>query len=74
MKKDYSVQILEKYTYELNKMAAQANDRKQYRKLVAMLRKMKKLDNGQKRVEQIVADWRMTYKNRPAMMDELNKL
>ncbi len=74
LKKDYSVQILEKYTYELNGMAVQANNRKQYKNLVAILRKMRKFDDGKQCVEQIVADWRMTYKKRPAMMEELNKL
>jgi hypothetical protein len=35
---------------------------------------MQKMKGGVKSVEQIVNEWKVKYKNRPAMMDELRKL
>ena len=40
----------------------------------ALLRKMQQMKGGSKLVEQLVAEWKIKYKNRPAMMDELRKL
>ena len=55
-------------------MAAYSGDRKRYQQLVTLLRTMQKINGGAKVVEEIVADWKMQYRNRPAMMDELRKL
>jgi len=35
---------------------------------------MKKIRGGSKIVEDIVAEWKDHYRNRPAMMDELSRL
>lgn len=32
------------------------------------------MKGGSKLVEQIAAEWKVKYRNRPAMMDELRKL
>lgn len=56
------------------KMALHTSDRKHYSYLVSLLRKMQKIKGGTKLVEIIVGDWKVKYKNRPAMMDELRKL
>lgn len=74
LKKDYTSQILDKYSFELNKMATETSNRKEYRKLVSQLRKMEQFSGGKEQVEQIVSEWRTKYKHRPAMMDELSKL
>jgi len=74
LKKEYPEQVLVKYQDEVNKMALHTSDRKQYASLVSLLRRMQKMKGGLKVVEQIVADWKAKYKNRPAMMDELRKL
>ncbi len=74
LKKEYPEQVLVKYQDEVNKMALHTSDRKHYASLVLLLRRMKKVKGGLKLVEQIVADWKVKYKNRPAMMDELRKL
>lgn len=74
LKKDYPEQILYKYQDEVNKMAVHTNNRKHYSYLVSLLRKMQNMKGGLKLVEQIVEDWKVKYKNRPAMMDELRKL
>ena len=74
LKKDYPEQLLIKYTTEVNKMAAYTSNRKNYKNLVSLLRRMQKMKGGSKVVEEISEQWRMKYRNRPAMMDELNKL
>lgn len=74
LKKEYPEQILDKYKDELSKMAVHTSDRKNYAHLASLLRKMQQMKGGSKLVEQIVAEWKTKYKNRPAMMDELRKL
>ena len=74
LKNDYPEQILNKYKDEVSKMAVHTSDRKNYAHLVSLLRKMQQMKGGSKLVEQIVAEWKIKYKNRPAMMDELRKL
>lgn len=55
-------------------MAMYTSDRKHYAYLVSLLRKMQYLKGGVVLVEQLAAEWKVKYKNRPAMMDELRKL
>ena len=74
LKKEYPEQILNKYKDEVSKMAVHTSNRKNYAHLVSLLRKMQQMKGGSKLVEQIVAEWKIKYKNRPAMMDELRKL
>ena len=74
LKKEYPEQILDKYKNEVNKMALHTSDRKHYSYLVSLLRRMQQIKGGTKLVEIIVGDWKVKYKNRPAMMDELRKL
>ena len=74
LKKEYPEQILNKYKDEVSKMAVHTSDRRNYAHLVSLLRKMQQMKGGSKLVEQIVAKWKIKYKNRPAMMDELRKL
>lgn len=74
LKKDYPEQLLKKYETEVNKMAAYTSDRKNYKQLVSLLRRMQKIKGGSKIVEGISEQWRMKYRNRRAMMDELSKL
>lgn len=74
LKKEYPKQILDKYKDEVNKMAVHTSDRKHYSYLVSLLRKMQDIKDGIKLVEIIVGEWKVKYRNRPAMMDELRKL
>ena len=74
LKKEYPEQILNKYKDEVSKMAFHTSDRKNYAHLVSLLRKMQQMKGGSKLVEQIAVEWKVKYKNRPAMMDELRKL
>ena len=74
LKKEYPKQILSKYQGEVNKMASCTANRKHYADLVALLRRMKRIKGGSEIVETIVEEWKIKYRNRPAMMDELSKL
>ncbi len=74
LKEEYPEQILDKYKDEVNKMAIHASSRKQYAHIVSLLQVMQQIKGGVKLVEQIAAEWKVKYKNRPAMMDELKKL
>ena len=74
LKKEYPKQILDKYKDEVNKMAVHTSDRKHYSYLVSLLRKMQDIKGGIKLVEIIVGEWKVKYRNRPAMMEELRKL
>ncbi|MBQ9990948.1 MAG: SWIM zinc finger family protein [Lachnospiraceae bacterium] len=74
LKKDYPRQILAKYEKEVRQMAAYTGTRKKYQELVGLLRTMKKIKDGTKVVERIVDDWKQQYRNRPAMMEELQRL
>ena len=74
LKNDYPEQILNKYKDEVSKMAVHTSDRKNYAHLVSLLRKMQQMKGGSKLVEQMAAEWKVKYRNRPAMMDELRKL
>lgn len=65
---------MSKYKNEVNNMAAYTGDRRKYQQLVALLRKMQKMKGGSGLVEEMVAEWKVQYRNRPAMMDELRKL
>lgn len=74
LKEEYAEQILQKYKDEVNNMASCTGDRKKYKNLVNILRRMIKIKGGSKVVEHIVADWKSRYRNRPAMQEELRKL
>lgn len=74
LKKEYPKQILSKYQGEVNKMASCTGNRKHYADLVALLRRMKRIKGGSEIVETIVEEWKIKYRNRLAMMDELSKL
>ena len=70
----YSAEILQKYNEYLNRAAMQASGRKAYQEWARLLKHMRKIEGGKELSKQIAADWRIRYKNRSAMMDELKKL
>lgn len=73
LKNDYPGQLLGKYTKELKQMVQRSADRRQYQEWAALLKRMTKIPGGQEEVQKLVADWRVRYKNRPAMMEELKQ-
>lgn len=74
LKDMYPEQLLSKYKKELEAMSRHSADRKHYSDIAAILRRMKKIMGGKRLAVQIIDEWRVKYKNRPAMMDELNKV
>lgn len=70
----YSSKILEKYRIHLNCVAMQASGRSAYQEWVRLLKRMARIDGGKDLTQQIANEWRVKYKNRRAMMEELRKL
>ena len=70
----YAAEILQKYSEYLNQAAKQASGRKAYQEWARLLKRMQRIEGGKELSKQIAADWRMHYKNRRAMMDELRGL
>ena len=74
LKDIYPKELLDKYENTVKAMATNTSGRAHYREIVSILRRMKKYPKGKEKVSEIVSDWRLRYRNRHAMMDELNKL
>lgn len=70
----YSKELLDLYECLLEKKAIPTLGRSQYQGIIFYLRKMKKYPNGDERVEKLVSNWRVKYKVRRAMMEELDKV
>ncbi len=74
LSKIYPSEILQKYEDEIRKLASVATSRDMYKKLVQILKTMQKINGGKEVVREIVSDFRIEYKRRPAMMQELDKI
>ena len=74
LKDIYPKELLDKYENTVKAMATNTSGRAHYREIVSILRRMKKYPEGKEKVSEIVSYWRLRYRNRPAMMDELSKL
>ncbi|WP_027398956.1 SWIM zinc finger family protein [Anaerovorax odorimutans] len=70
----YPEELLVKYEATVKNMASRVSDRKRYKEIVAILRRMQKYPEGMNKVKELVIGWQLEYRNRPAMMDELRKL
>lgn len=74
LKNIYPDELLHKYEITLNEMARISNNRRQYQNVIKLLRRMKEYPNGEERMQSIASQWKVEYKKRRAMMDELGKL
>ena len=70
----YPDAVLEKYAESVNAVARDTATRAEYRDWVKALAHMRTLPGGPAVVDGIVADWRVRYRRRAAMMEELNAL
>ena len=70
----YPDQVLDIYAREINRAARNTAARSTYQQWVQTLQHMREMPGGDKVVTEIVAAWRVQYKRRSAMMDELNAL
>lgn len=71
LKKRYPQEVLQKYVDEVQHLASQSGSRGHYRKIVRVLNHIATLDNGYDAAVKIIADWKIKYQKRPAMLDEL---
>lgn len=74
LKPIYEKELLDKYEREVRSMAYRTSDRKFYKQIVSVLERMQKYEKGTVLVRSIVTEWRWIYKNRRAMMEELERL
>ena len=72
--KYYPKQIFDKYVSELTHQAQWANNRNMYKALVDELRELKSLPQGKEVADRLASEWKVEYKRRKAMMQELDKL
>ena len=72
--KRYPAELLDKYRTEVEKMAKPTTSRKEYQHIVSVLRCMKKYPGGAAVTADLVRQWKTIYRNRRAMMEELNKV
>lgn len=74
LKDEYPEQLLHMYRVAVETEAEYARSRTYYHQLVRDLRTMKCIDGGDKVVDEIINKWKVQYKNRSAMMDELSRI
>ena len=69
---EYPEKLLQLYREIVEKQAESTGSRKHYYQIVEELRIMKSITGGDKIVDEIIKKWKVQYKNRSAMLDELN--
>ena len=57
----------------LNWQAEHVGNRKMYAHMMGYMKKLAAYPNGRTEAKKLAADWKQTYRRRPAMMDELRK-
>ncbi|UBH08315.1 hypothetical protein [Macrococcus armenti] len=62
------------YAQIINTLAVNAKSRKEYKGVMRYLQDMKQIPGGEIIAHRIAKEWRILYKKRPAMIDELNKV
>lgn len=68
----FSSELLEMFIGRVQNMAAHTGDRKHYKNIVSELKRIQKYPNGETTAKNILTEWRIKYRNRRAMMEELN--
>lgn len=71
---EYSEKLIQLYREFVEKQAESTGSRKHYYQIVEELRIMKSITGGDKVVDEIIKKWKIQYKNRSAMLDELNRV
>ena len=73
LKKKFPDIIRDTYVNYVRKHAESVCDRKAYKGLMTYLKKITKYPDGRGKAAQIAKEWKVIYRRRPAMMDELKK-
>lgn len=71
---EYPEQLLQIYRESVEKQAESTGSRKHYYQIAEELKIMKSISGGDKVVDEIIKKWKIQYKNRTAMMDELSRV
>lgn len=74
LKDIYPSETLDLYTKLLAEMSSHTSSRDTYRQWVSYLNRMLDIEGGRERVDQIVNDWKVKYKRRRALMEELKRV
>lgn len=73
MKKKFPDTVRDTYVNYVRKHAESVCDRKAYKGLMIYMKKVAKYSGGREIADQIAKEWKVIYRRRPAMMDELRK-
>lgn len=73
LKKRFPVQVRDRYIAYVKQAADRASYRNAYRDVMTYLKKIKKYPDGMEITKEIASEWRIEYRRRTAMMDELKK-
>ncbi len=73
LKKRYPEAVRDAYIAFIERRAESVADRKNYREIVKYLKKIAAYPGGKNKARDVAGKWRVVYKRRPAMMDELRK-
>lgn len=71
---EYPEKLIQLYREFVEKQAESTGSRKHYYQIVEELRIMKSITGGDKVVDEIIKKWKIQYKNRSTMLDELNRV
>lgn len=74
LKNSYPSQLLDAYLEVVNGLVLKSGTRKHYRKIAKLLKDMKGIDGGDAIVDDLIHDWKIRYKRRTAMLEELRGL
>ncbi|MBM7024067.1 hypothetical protein [Treponema sp. Marseille-Q4523] len=66
--------ILKRYEEVVREKAAYTSDRGVYQEIADLLKRMKRYPGGKDLVQTLMAEFRIAYRRRPAMMQELNRV
>lgn len=64
--------ILKRYEAVVRKKAAQTSTRTAYQEIAGLLKRMQRYPNGNEAVHALIAEFRVAYRRRTAMMQELD--
>ena len=71
---DYSDELLDAYLKIVNQKVLKSGNRKHYRNIAKLLKEMKTVEGGKDMVDDLIKDWKIRYRRRTAMLEELGVL
>lgn len=70
----YENEIVEIYINAIKAQTIHASDRRMYTEIANNLEHVKKLINGEAKVKNLIEEFKVDYKNRPAMIEEISRV